>query len=66
MANAGPVTWFYTSTKNGCPYCDTVHRHESWCFTTNCNVRYAFEAAWGQSPLTAGDVLILHSLGAAW
>jgi hypothetical protein len=66
MGNVGPVTWFQNTAKQACPYCDAVFRHEAWCFATNPNVRYAFEAAWGQSLLTAGDVLILHSLGAIW
>lgn len=67
MGNVGSIIWFRSgSSKEACPYCEAVHCHRAWCFTTNCDVRYAFEAATGENALTAGDVLILHSLGAIW
>jgi hypothetical protein len=67
MANIGSVqqTSHYRA-KGPCPYCEGTQQHESWCVTTNLAVRYAYEIVLGSSLLTAGDVLILHSLGVVW
>jgi hypothetical protein len=54
------------STKSPCPYCQGVQQHETWCVTVNLSVRYAYEVVLGSAMLTAGDVLILHSLGVIW
>ena len=67
MANIGSVEQgSHYRAKVPCPYCEGTHQHEAWCVTTNLAVRYAYEIVLGSSLLTAGDVLILHSLGVVW
>jgi len=69
MSNIGQVagqTKPQASAKDACSYCGAAEQHEGWCFTTNVAVRYAYEIVLGSKELTAGDVLILHSLGVIW
>ncbi len=69
MPNIAPSSWQQNapaSAKGVCSHCGSARQHEAWCVTTNLNVRYAYAIVLSSNLLTAGDVLILHSLGAIW
>jgi hypothetical protein len=54
------------SADSACGHCDGIICHEPWCITQNASVQYAYQAVSGTCPLSPGDHLILHALGAAW
>lgn len=49
-----------------CEHCEGIIRHESWCITVDPVVYYAYQVVADPGKLTAGDALILHSLGVTW
>jgi len=49
-----------------CQHCEGIIRHEPWCITLHPLVHYAYQIVADPSKLTAGDALILHSLGVMW
>jgi hypothetical protein len=53
-------------TEAACPYCEGIFEHAQWCATQDPQVAYAYQIVADASKLTAGDCLILHSLGVAW
>ena len=54
------------SVETACPYCEGIFEHSAWCATQDPQVGYAYQIVADASKLTAGDCLILHSLGVAW
>jgi hypothetical protein len=54
------------NTDTACPYCEGIFEHSAWCATQDPQVGYAYQIVADASKLTAGDCLILHSLGVAW
>ncbi len=55
----------YTA-QSACEHCGGIIRHEPWCITADQNVYYAYEIVADPDKLTAGDAIILHSLGVTW
>jgi hypothetical protein len=53
-------------TLSGCPLCEGMFAHESWCASRDPQASYAYQIVMDASKLTTGDSLILHSLGVAW
>ncbi|HEY3975096.1 MAG TPA: hypothetical protein VGM18_18965 [Candidatus Sulfotelmatobacter sp.] len=49
-----------------CAYCENIFEHAAWCATRDPQVAYAYRIVEDASKLTAGDSLMLHSLGVAW
>lgn len=49
-----------------CPYCEGILEHAAWCATRDPQVAYAYQIVADASKITAGDSLMLHSLGVAW
>lgn len=60
----------YFSDKNkadsACTHCEGIFEHEPWCATRDPRMAYAYQIVADASKITAGDSLILHSLGVAW
>ena len=54
------------NAETACPYCEGIFEHSAWCATQDAQVGYAYQIVADASKLTAGDSLILHSLGVAW
>jgi hypothetical protein len=55
-----------SSVEAACLHCKAYSWHEHWCLTLNPTVRYAYEIVFYPGKLTAGDTIILHSLGVLW
>ena len=55
----------YTA-ESACAHCEGIFEHAKWCATKDPNVAYAYQIVGDASKLTAGDSLMLHSLGVAW
>jgi hypothetical protein len=68
MPTTGPTHWYHSNRHSGeaCEHCKGVLRHETWCFTRNATVFYAYEAVLDSEKLGEQDRLILHALGVAW
>ena len=49
-----------------CEHCGGIVRHEPWCIKVDPVVSYAYQIVADPKNLTAGDALILHSLGVSW
>jgi len=54
------------SADSACNHCEGIIRHESWCFTQNAYVHYAYQAALFPNQLSLEDRIILHAWGVAW
>jgi hypothetical protein len=54
------------STCTTCTHCEGIFEHESWCATRDPRMAYAYQIVADATKITAGDALILHSLGVAW
>lgn len=52
--------------ESACPHCEGIFEHSAWCMTREPRVAYAYLIVRDASKITAGDSLILHSLGVAW
>lgn len=50
----------------GCPSCQGVLQHESWCDSLNPRVRYARDLVGNASLLSQTDRLYLRALGVVW
>ena len=72
MNNASSNTRFNHHSSNqsdaqtSCGYCEGIFEHEAWCATRDPQVAYAYQIVADASKITAGDSLMLHSLGVAW
>jgi hypothetical protein len=69
MPNTSPTTWQQNNPyrpQTSCEHCGNLLNHESWCFTRNTAVQYAYQIVMDPSKLTLADHLILHSLGVIW
>lgn len=69
MSNSIRTTWqhgHHNTAEISCQHCRGVIRHEPWCITSNQLVHYAYQIISDPAQLTAGDALILHSLGVRW
>jgi hypothetical protein len=49
-----------------CTHCEGIFEHEPWCATRDPRMAYVYQIVADASKITAGDSLILHSLGVAW
>ena len=49
-----------------CGHCEGVFEHAAWCAAREPRVAYAYLIVRDASKITAGDSLIMHSLGVAW
>lgn len=60
----------YSSNKcqaqSACSHCEAIFEHEPWCATRDPQMAYAYQIVADATKITAGDALILHSLGVAW
>ena len=54
------------AAESACPHCEGIFEHAAWCMTREPRVAYAYLIVRDASKITAGDSLILHSLGVAW
>lgn len=54
------------NAQSACAHCEGVFEHEPWCATRDPRMAYAYQIVADPSKITAGDSLILHSLGVAW
>jgi hypothetical protein len=52
--------------QSSCTYCEGILEHAAWCATRDPQVAYAYQIVADASKITAGDSLMLHSLGVAW
>ena len=69
MPEPNPTIWYVSNRyheKAACQHCGGIIRHENWCITLDPTVSYAYEIVADPSKLSAGDTIILHSLGAIW
>jgi glycerol-3-phosphate cytidylyltransferase-like family protein len=60
---------YYSNRYNAqpaCQHCEAIVHHEPWCLTINPVVHYACEIVAYPDKLTAGDAIVLHSLGVLW
>lgn len=64
-ANSDHYSNKYTA-ESACAHCEGIFEHAKWCATQDPNVAYAYQIVVDASKLTAGDSLMLHSLGVAW
>jgi hypothetical protein len=55
-----------STAEAACTHCEGIFEHARWCATRDPNMAYAYQIVIDASKLTAGDVLMLHSLGVAW
>ena len=55
-----------SNSGTACPYCEGIFEHAGWCVTQHAEVGYAYRIVADASEMTAGDALILHSLGVSW
>ena len=55
-----------SDVRPSCAYCEGIFEHEVWCATRDPQVAYAYQIVADASKITAGDSLMLHSLGVAW
>ena len=46
-----------------CAHCEGIFEHGWWCATRDPRMAYAYQIVADASKITAGDSLILHSLG---
>jgi hypothetical protein len=54
------------NAQSACGHCEGIFEHEPWCATRDPRMAYAYQIVTDASKITAGDSLILHSLGVAW
>ena len=54
------------NAQSACTHCEGILEHAPWCATQDPRTAYAYQIVADASKITAGDALILHSLGAAW
>ena len=54
------------NAESSCAYCEGIFEHAAWCATRDPQVAYAYQIVADASKITAGDFLMLHSLGVAW
>jgi hypothetical protein len=54
------------NSESACPHCEGIFDHAAWCVTQHAEIGYAYRIVADASKITAGDSLILHSLGVAW
>ena len=69
MSDTTETTRYHSNRYNAqaaCEHCEGIIRHEPWCITLDPLVYYAYQIVADPSKLTAGDALILHSLGVTW
>lgn len=68
MSNKSPVSYHSNRyhADAACQHCEGIICHERWCLTQNSAVHYACEIVVYPGKLTAGDAIILHSLGVLW
>ena len=52
--------------QSACSHCEAIFEHAPWCATRDPRIAYAYQIVADASKITAGDSLILHSLGVAW
>jgi hypothetical protein len=55
-----------SDTQPSCAYCEGIFEHAAWCATRDPQAAYAYQIVADASKITAGDSLILHSLGVTW
>jgi hypothetical protein len=56
----------HSDAQPSCGYCEGIFEHAAWCATQDPQVAYAYQIAADASKITAGDILMLHSLGVTW
>ena len=69
MSDNGFTVRYHSNRHNAqaaCQHCGGIVRHEPWCIKVDPVVSYAYQIVADPSNLTAGDALILHSLGVVW
>ena len=49
-----------------CRHCEGIFEHAAWCVTREPRMAYAYLIVRDASKITAGDSLILRSLGVTW
>lgn len=54
------------NSQSACLHCEGIFEHAAWCATRDPQMAYAYQIVADASKITAGDSLILHSLGVAW
>ncbi len=54
------------NSQSTCAHCEGIFEHEPWCATRAPRMAYAYQIVVDATKITAGDALILHSLGVAW
>jgi hypothetical protein len=69
MSNKSETSWYHSNqytAQSACQFCNGIVRHEHWCATVDHFVEYAYRIVADPTQLTAGDALVLHSLGVRW
>jgi hypothetical protein len=69
MSDNGLTVRYHSNHYSGhaaCPHCEGIIRHKPWCIKGDPVVSYAYQIVADPRNLTAGDALILHSLGVVW
>jgi hypothetical protein len=69
MLDNGSTARYHSNHYNmqaACKHCEGIIRHEPWCIKVDPVVSYAYQIVADPNNLTAGDALILHSLGVIW
>ncbi len=54
------------NAQSACTHCEGIFEHAPWCASRDAQTAYAYQIVGDASKITAGDALILHSLGVAW
>ena len=66
MNNVDSASCSNFNAQSACTHCEGIFEHAPWCATQDPRTAYAYQIVADASKITAGDALILHSLGVAW